>query len=249
MSNTDKELLVDILRTQYDLNAVVNANWLNTPTNWLRAVWVEAGEAMGYLPWPWWKGVRDTEFKNASDRNQFYLELADIFCFGLSYYMQTFQETANHPNLETLFADVANSLASSIEHSSRVVERGHSVTELVEAVASAALHRESFFSSSKLIAAAEQTGLGYSGLVAYYYGKQALNHFRQANGYKAGTYRKNWGTITQPAEDNIYLAEIIEEYRKLFGPEDLIGRIRSGHFTHHVAANLGIQYRELRPLQ
>ena len=44
-------------------------------------------------------------------------------------------------------------------------------------------------------------------LFRHYVGKNVLNRFRQANGYKTGAYRKLWGGT----EDNVHLMQIAAE--------------------------------------
>jgi len=49
--------------------------------------------------------------------------------------------------------------------------------------------------------------MSYAELFALYMGKNVLNQFRQAHGYKEGTYRKLWGG----REDNEHLMEVLAE--------------------------------------
>jgi hypothetical protein len=49
-------------------------------------------------------------------------------------------------------------------------------------------------------------GLTFDDLYKRYIGKNALNEFRQLNGYKSGTYIKIWNN----REDNEYLTDILE---------------------------------------
>ena len=48
--------------------------------------------------------------------------------------------------------------------------------------------------------------LSWDDLAKTYVGKNVLNRFRQANGYKEGTYIKIW----QGEEDNVHLAAVME---------------------------------------
>ena len=47
-------------------------------------------------------------------------------------------------------------------------------------------------------------------MLKYYLGKNALNKFRQDNGYKEGTYQKQWYYMDHLVEDNVVLESIIE---------------------------------------
>ena len=50
-------------------------------------------------------------------------------------------------------------------------------------------------------------GLDGEGLFREYVSKNVLNHFRQDNGYKTGTYQKTWGG----QEDNVHLVALMEQ--------------------------------------
>jgi len=52
--------------------------------------------------------------------------------------------------------------------------------------------------------------------------KNQLNTFRQKNGYKDGSYRKNWGGV----EDNVVAFEIMDKNPKI-SPEDLYSKLSS----------------------
>jgi hypothetical protein len=49
------------------------------------------------------------------------------------------------------------------------------------------------------------SGLDFDSLYTAYVGKNVLNFFRQDNGYKDGTYVKNW----DGREDNEHLSELV----------------------------------------
>lgn len=235
-----------ILETQDGLNKVVDQDWKDKGRNWLRAVWTEAGEAMDYLPWPWWKKPTGSLFASDTLRQQFNLELADILCFGMSDMMDKAARTGHS------IAYVACALETCEEEAECYYALGQSdVPHLIEGIAASALGVEYVptFNAGKLFAAAKLSGLGVPGLVAYFYGKNELNHFRQEHGYKEGKYRKNWGTKTEVREDNICLANVIEGYRALYtSDDDLIAHIQSGHFASHVRTNLAMEYNNLPPL-
>ena len=47
-------------------------------------------------------------------------------------------------------------------------------------------------------------------LLKYYLGKNALNKLRQDNGYKTGTYKKQWMLNDELVEDNVVLEHVLE---------------------------------------
>jgi hypothetical protein len=101
------------------------------------------------------------------------------------------------------------------------------------------------FNASSFFAACMLAGLDISTLIAYYHGKNILNMFRQEHGYKTGGYIKNWGTEKEPSEDNVYLAEQIEEYRKVQGPNGMLRSINAGTFSNYLRNALHRRYTEL----
>ena len=63
--------------------------------------------------------------------------------------------------------------------------------------------------------------LDFESLYTAYVGKNVLNFFRQDNGYKAGTYVKNWAG----REDNEHLVELVAPLDK--GAQDFADQVYS----------------------
>ena len=59
------------------------------------------------------------------------------------------------------------------------------------------------------------SGLAFDSLYQIYMAKNVLNKFRQDNGYKEGTYIKEW----QGKEDNVVMFEIIASLESFSGDE------------------------------
>lgn len=65
-----------------------------------------------------------------------------------------------------------------------------------------------------------QCNLSWDELHRQYVAKNVLNMFRQDNGYKAGTYIKDWGG----REDNVVLVELMELHPTA-SPKTLMGEL------------------------
>ncbi|MFT5164606.1 MAG: dimeric dUTPase (all-alpha-NTP-PPase superfamily), partial [Alteromonadaceae bacterium] len=66
-----------MLKLQDQMNAKVNPDWLAVKSPFLRAVVIEASEAIEHHGWKWWK-------KQECDLEQLQMELVDIWHFVLS---------------------------------------------------------------------------------------------------------------------------------------------------------------------
>src|SRR5471030_3247154 len=66
-----------MLKLQAEMNSTVNPDWLNAGYPFLRAVVVEAAEALDHVGWKWWK-------RQEMDIDQVRVELVDILHFYLS---------------------------------------------------------------------------------------------------------------------------------------------------------------------
>jgi len=78
-------------------------------------------------------------------------------------------------------------------------------SEDVECFASAVLSSKSF-DLKGFVMLMRSIDLSFEDLYRHYVGKNVLNFFRQDNGYKNGTYVKNW----RGKEDNEHLVDIIQ---------------------------------------
>ncbi|MFC6631737.1 dUTP diphosphatase [Microbulbifer taiwanensis] len=180
-----KQQLQTMLALQDEINTLVNDNWRAQNFAWYRAIWVESAELLDHYGWKWWK-------KQEPDMDQVKLELVDIWHFGLSLELQqgSPEQVAEHM-LEELGAGrcSAGDFRTNLE------------TFTLNTLASRQFDLVGF---TQLLADAE---MAFDELYQRYVGKNVLNRFRQDNGYKDGTYVKNWSG----REDNEHLAEIAGE--------------------------------------
>lgn len=222
------------------LNTVVNPSWRHAQYPWYRALWTEAGEAAGYVAWPWWRSVGPNLFAKRQDRLHFFLELVDCLHFGISMELQ---RLATGDGEEQDHQHVGEMLAEDLKSAADLTASDKDLMYFMERVASQALEGE--FDARALFAASYRAGMGTQGIIAYFHAKNLLNGFRQEHGYKQGTYRKNWGTEKEPREDNLVLAEIVEDYRTVWGDNSLAAQVENGDFGRHIRRSLNEHYQSL----
>ncbi|ARN75516.1 dUTP diphosphatase [Oceanicoccus sagamiensis] len=181
-----KQAFVTMLGMQDKMNQKVHADWITQRFEWYRAIWIECGELVEHYGYKWWK-------KQDPDMDQVKLEVIDIWHFGMS---------ALFTEGETL-EDIAELMQGQLIG---YQYEGLGVREATEALAQDSLESKGFSVSLfwDLLNAVE---MDFDDLYRQYVGKNVLNFFRQDNGYKEGTYIKQW----QGREDNEHLVEILAE--------------------------------------
>lgn len=170
------------------LNRVINPDWLTAGYRWSDAAMVEAVEAFDHLAWKWWKHGTD-------NMPQFRLELVDIWHFIVSDML-----TALHPGSDP--AQDRTALAESCEwhvrNHNRHAESGGLKDMLRVFIVSCA---EGVLPIGVFFRLCELADLSLPELDRMYRAKGVLNLFRQANGYKDGSYVKMWAG----REDSVWL--------------------------------------------
>jgi hypothetical protein len=169
-------------------NHQVHADWRTQEYPYYRAIWVECAELLDHFGWKWWKHQQP-------DADQVKLELVDIWHFGLSEILRA------HPAADTALDEVAAALLTVAADRPADPE---ALRLAVEGLAQQTL-RDRAFPLAPFVAVLRAVPLPLTELFRLYVGKNVLNHFRQDNGYKAGTYRKTW----DGREDNAHLVEIL----------------------------------------
>ena len=203
-----KQALVNMLTMQHNMNTRVHENWVEQNFEWYRAAWIECGELIEHYGYKWWK-------KQEPDMEQVRLEVIDIWHFGLSALFE------DGKGIEQIATEIGAELAA---HS----PTGQGVREATEELALHALQTRGF-SPARFWDLMLASGLDFDSLYTAYVGKNVLNFFRQDNGYKEGTYVKNWAG----REDNEHLVELVAPLDK--NAED---------FSQQVYQALQNRYRE-----
>jgi len=204
-----KQALVNMLTMQDRMNSRVHESWETQGFEWYRAIWIECGELIEHYGYKWWK-------KQETDLEQVRLEIIDIWHFGLSALFR------DGKDIEQVANEIETELAE-------FQPAGLGVREATEALALHSLQTKGF-SPSRFWELMLSAGLDFESLYTAYVGKNVLNFFRQDNGYKAGTYTKNWAG----REDNEHLVELVAPLDK--GAKD---------FSDQVYRALEGRYREL----
>ena len=200
------QCLEDMARLQELHNRDVHLSWASQGYPFYRAIWTECAELLEHYGWKWWK-------HHSTDLEQVKLEIVDIWHFGLSMIL------IEDRNL----VDVALEISSLYENSEAADFR-HSVEELAREALSGT------FDLSRFVDVLIATPMTLGELYGIYKGKHVLNRFRQANGYKQGTYRKIW----DGREDNIHLALLVREldaYSEQF--QDTLERALESRYLGH----------------
>lgn len=197
-----KEQILTMLSLQNKMNVTVHPDWHKQGFKWTRAIMVEGVEALDHYGWKWWK-------KQKPDLAQVRIELVDIWHFIMSHHIEHYvpcsEPLADH--LEATFKDGPPEYL--VEGDPR-----KNFELLIARAASGEIHMNAF------LALMVQCKLPFDELYKLYIAKNVLNMFRQANGYKAGTYIKDWNG----EEDNVVLDNLLKS-RPNATPEQLETRL------------------------
>lgn len=192
----NKDKISSMLSLQFQMNDRVNPHWLDAGYPFLLAAVIEAAEAIEHHGWKWWKAQR-------KDLAQVQMELVDIWHFTLSAAL-----VLANGDIKT----AANMLQSqsggdgAIKFDGAVyqIEYMDTVAKLELLIGLSVSRRIDLRLFHSLLADCE---MSFDDLYRQYIGKNVLNFFRQDNGYKEGTYIKEW----KGREDNEHLADILSE--------------------------------------
>ena len=190
LNNTQLNCFKRMLALQETMNIIVHPQWRTQKFVWYRAIWTECAEMLDHLGWKWWK-------KQEPHWQQVHLELIDIWHFGLSHLLETIED---HHAL-SLHLQAGYQAVSAMNSETHSVE---SLRESIEIFTQACLATKGF-PLDLFYQVLFQANLTLEDLYRHYVGKNVLNRFRQDNGYKQGSYLKEW----QGREDNEHLAEIL----------------------------------------
>ena len=182
-----KRQIITMLELQDGMNSKVNPSWRSAGQEWYRAIWIEASEMLEHYGWKWWK-------KQDPDVMQVKLEVVDIVHFALSIRL----EQGEHSDMDAI--------AAAIQLDFENAKATEEVRTTIELLARDTLVDQGAHFS--IIAGIMQhLDMPFAELYRIYVGKNVLNFFRQDNGYKDGSYIKEWNG----REDNEVLADILDE--------------------------------------
>jgi dimeric dUTPase (all-alpha-NTP-PPase superfamily) len=179
-----KQKIITMLQLQDDMNSKVNPNWRSAGNEWYRAIWMESSEMLEHYGWKWWK-------HQEPDVMQVKLEVVDIVHFALSIRLEQGGDLT--AIAETIAEDFTNAM------------QAEDIKKTIECLALLTLTDQGAHFSF-IAGIMKYMDMSFDELFEIYVGKNVLNMFRQDNGYKDGTYIKEWNG----REDNEYLADIIK---------------------------------------
>lgn len=185
-----------MLRLQSAMNSKVDTNWVSAAYPYMRAVVIEAAEAIEHHGWKWWK-------KQHCDMAQLQMELVDIWHFLLSEVLLRHNGSEADASiflLECLERDSKTSVT--IDGTDYKLKELGLLEKLQLLIALGALNRMEFGLFSLILTDCQ---MSWHELYRQYVGKNVLNFFRQDHGYKDGSYQKIW----HGREDNEYLVELM----------------------------------------
>lgn len=186
-----------MLELQASMNRRVDPDWVKAAYPYLRAVLIEASEAMEHHGWKWWK-------HQACDLEQLQMELVDIFHFMLSDLLLKHRGEHQAALDELLTTAAENTEQPTIDFDGQQYSLAdmNLLDKLQLLAATAATGRNEIGLFATIMA---DSTMSWTELFRQYTGKNVLNFFRQDNGYKEGHYRKHWSG----QEDNEHLVEIM----------------------------------------
>lgn len=187
-------MLLAMLELQDSMNQKIDADWIGKHHAYLRAVLVEAIEALEHYGWKWWK-------KQTPDMPQLRIEMIDIWHFVLSEYLLRARGDKTAA-AQAMIADWSADAGLDFDGVRYDLDTLDMRSQLELLAALAAVRRLCMPLLARLFAAC---GLTPATLYREYVSKNVLNHLRQDRGYKSGEYRKFW----DGAEDNVHMAEIL----------------------------------------
>jgi dimeric dUTPase (all-alpha-NTP-PPase superfamily) len=202
MNQTNVNQLKTMLALQEASCAMYNPNWRKDRPAYADAIWTEAAEAFNHTRWEWWK-----EQKSGIDYGQINMEIVDVWHFVLS-------ELLLHDEVDGV---TYTGLIETIGREVQAADLGFGMEAVKRAlrtmVGSAIVPQDEsriVMILASFVRLMRVVGMSWDTLYKLYVGKNALNQFRQDNGYKTDTkaYKSKWAE-EKGWEDNQYLTEYL----------------------------------------
>ena len=220
MQQKKMNLIEQMFSLQKQLNDETNGEiWLtgvtreNRKISWYRGIYMEVAEAIDSFNWKHWKNINDEP-----DWDNIRVELVDIWHFVMSESIRIGDRKYAHKflNLEPKGGFDVDILVSSLEEmlSLSVASSIESETNNIRKIT------DLFFTIISHL------DIDVENLYKRYIVKNQLNTFRQQNGYKDGSYVKNWDGV----EDNVVAFEIMN-LNPTITPSDLYKKLDSKYST------------------
>ena len=185
-----------MVKLQHQFNKQVAEDYLDKNFNWNSAIIAESGELLDSLGYKWWK-------KQEPDMENVKVEAIDLLHFVISDILQL-----NYNYEESLEASFIDETISEFEESftSDIYEKEFEDEDLFGLVNILNYNEIPRFATLKIMF--KKLDMSNEDVYIAYITKNCLNKFRQDNGYKDGSYIKNWNG----KEDNVVAFEIANEW-------------------------------------
>lgn len=195
---TEQQMKV-MLQMQDEINSVIDPNWIQNTNPFMMAAALEYAEAIEHYGWKWWK-------KQTPDLNQVKMEMVDIWHFMLSQLTIDLSVYS-----ESLTLDMYLDTKAGLFDFESIIQVDDISTLSDLQLLNDMMGMASFnqVNIPAFLHLCSRFGLTEEELFKLYVGKNVLNGFRQANGYKEGTYTKVWSG----REDNEYLTDIMNNMK------------------------------------
>ncbi|MDS1370679.1 dUTP diphosphatase [Aliarcobacter butzleri] len=184
----NKNIFEVMVEMQHEFNKKVAVDYLEKNFNWNSAIIAESGELLESLGYKWWK-------KQEPDMENVKVEAIDLLHFVISEVIQEKGISKCISYLKYWFKD--DYLYSLKEYEYNTIE------QLISLFISSSDNR---FLYLKMIF--RKLEMSNEDVYIAFITKNCLNKFRQDNGYKDGTYIKDWNG----KEDNVVAFEIANEW-------------------------------------
>jgi len=187
-----KTIFETMVELQHKFNEQTIPNYLDENLNWNSAIIAESGELLDSLGYKWWK-------KQVPDMDNVKVEAIDLLHFVISETLQMNHDIRN-------FDNILNSTIKDFKIGFQEISINLKNSNLFKLIDLLNTDRLSRFMVLKAIF--EKLEMTNEDVYIAYIVKNCLNKFRQNNGYKDGTYIKDWNG----KEDNVVAYEIANEW-------------------------------------
>ena len=225
----DKILLM--LQLQVQLNESTNGEgWVKGVTkngkviNWKRCIYMECAEMIDSFSWKHWKSInKEADWANLQ------IEVVDVWHFIMSLAIEDYSL-----NMKGRVEDLAINISmmpsfATVDTKNNSYANEDKLMQKVENIIFLSLNKTDFDLEElikEFFDLVIMSGLDLNTLYRLYVGKNILNQFRQDNGYKDGSYIKEWDGV----EDNVIMKELWETDSDM-KPEMLYKKLAKQYFA------------------
>ena len=184
-----------MVKLQHRFNQQLDKDYLKKDWNWNSAIIAESGELLESLGYKWWK-------KQTPDMENVKVEAIDLLHFVIS---ESIQLLSKDRSITMCINSTANDFYEYFEEIETYDHLSIMSSKLEELISHLNYDNyDRFFIMKQIFKALEMSN---EDVYISYIVKNCLNKFRQDNGYKNGTYIKDWNN----KEDNVMAYRLAKE--------------------------------------